>query len=154
MSQRSAVHATFVIERTYDATPARVFKAWAEPEAKASWFGPKVLTNGGHELDFKVGGEEHLRVLTPDGATYLFDSRYEDIVPEERIVYAYDMHKDDARISVSLTTVVLEPSGAGTKLTFTEQGVFLDGHDTPAEREHGTGELLDNLGAELGKEPS
>jgi uncharacterized protein YndB with AHSA1/START domain len=152
MSERSAVHATFVIERTYDATPARVFKAWAEPEAKASWFGPKVLTRDGHELDFKVGGEEHLRVLTPDGTTFLFDSRYEDIVPDERIVYAYDMHKDDARISVSLTTVELEPSGTGTKLTFTEQGVFLDGHDTPAEREHGTGELLDNLGAELGKE--
>jgi uncharacterized protein YndB with AHSA1/START domain len=154
MSERSAVHATFVIERTYDATPARVFKAWAEPEAKASWFGPKVLTSDGHELDFKVGGQEHLRVVTPDGTTFLFDSRYEDIVVNERIVYAYDMHKDDARISVSLTTVVLEPSGSGTKLTFTEQGVFLDGHDTPAEREHGTGELLDNLGAELGKEPA
>ena len=152
MSERSTVHATFVIERTYDATPARVFKAWAEPEAKASWFGPKVLTSDGHELDFKVGGEEHLRVVTPDGTTFLFDSRYEDIVPDERIVYAYDMHKDDARISVSLTTVVLEPSGTGTKLTFTEQGVFLDGHDTPVEREHGTGELLDNLEAELDKE--
>jgi uncharacterized protein YndB with AHSA1/START domain len=154
MSERSAVHDTFVIERTYDAAPARVFSAWAEPEAKARWFGPKVLTNGGHELDFRVGGEEHLRVITPDGTTYLYDSRYEDIVGDERIVYAYDMHKDDARISVSLATVEFEPQGSGTKLTLTEQGVFLDGHDTPAEREHGTRELLDNLGVELGKESS
>jgi uncharacterized protein YndB with AHSA1/START domain len=154
MSERSAVHATFVIERTYEATPARVFAAWAEPAAKASWFGPKVLTNGGHELDFRVGGEEHLRVGTPDGTTYLYDSRYEDIVANQRIVYAYDMHRDDTRISVSLATVELEPDGTGTKLTLTEQGVFLDGHDTPAEREHGTRDLLDNLGVELRREPA
>jgi len=37
-----------------------------------------------------------------------------------------------------------------TTLTFTEQGVFLDGADTPAVREKGTGELLDALGAALG----
>jgi uncharacterized protein YndB with AHSA1/START domain len=152
VSEISAVHATFVIERTYEATPARVFRAWAEPEAKATWFGPKTSTNAGHELDFRVGGEEHLRVSTPDGTTYLFDSRYEDIVQDRRIVYAYDMHRDKDRISVSLATVEIEPQGTGTKLTFTEQGAFLDGHDTPAEREHGTGELLDNLGVELGKE--
>ena len=39
---------------------------------------------------------------------------------------------------------------SGTTLTFTEQGVFLDGADTPAVREKGTGELLDALGAALG----
>jgi len=32
----------------------------------------------------------------------------------------------------------------------TEQGVFLDGLDTPAEREHGTRELLDTLATHLG----
>ena len=31
MTERSVTHATFVIERTYDATPARVFAAWADP---------------------------------------------------------------------------------------------------------------------------
>ncbi|HTA15988.1 MAG TPA: SRPBCC family protein [Solirubrobacteraceae bacterium] len=154
MSERSAVHSTFAIERIYEATPARVFSAWAEPEAKASWFGPKVLTGSDHKLDFRVGGEEHLRVTASDGAIYLFDSRYEDIVAQQRIVYSYDMHRNEDRISVSLATVVLEPHGSGTKLTFTEQGVFLDGHDTPAAREHGTGELLDSLGEKLSEEPS
>jgi len=41
--------------------------------------------------------------------------------------------------------VVFEAAGDGTKLTLTEQGVFLDGLDNPAEREHGTGELLNTL---------
>ena len=38
MTERSVTHATFVIERTYDASPARVFAAWSEAEAKARWF--------------------------------------------------------------------------------------------------------------------
>lgn len=68
---------------------------------------------------------------------------------DERIVYTYDMHLDDQRISVSLATVQLEPAGAGTRLTFTEQGAYLDGFDTIDVREEGAGQLLDALGAEL-----
>ena len=59
----------------------------------------------------------------------------------------------DARISVSVTAVELAPEGAGTRLTFTEHGVFLDGLDSPALREEGTGFLLDALGADLRGEP-
>jgi|SRR5580693_1462712 uncharacterized protein YndB with AHSA1/START domain len=151
MSDRSVVHATFVIERTYDASPAHVFGAWADPVAKASWFGPKNLPAGQRESDFSVGGRERFTVNTPDGAAYVFDSRYADIVPDRRIVHTYDMYRDDTRISVSLATIELEPAGAATKLIFTEQGAFLDGADTPAEREHGTGELLDSLGEWLQK---
>ena len=152
MSDRSVVHATFVIERTYDASPAHVFGAWADPAAKASWFGPPDLPHEHRELEFKVGGRERFAVSTPDGATYVFDSRYADIVPDERIVHAYDMYRDDTRISVSLATIEFKAHGSATKLIFTEQGAFLDGHDTPAEREHGTSELLDSLGKWLGKE--
>jgi len=41
-----------------------------------------------------------------------FEGRYLDIVPDQRIVFAYDMHLDDTRISVSLATVELKPSRA------------------------------------------
>jgi hypothetical protein len=56
----------------------------------------------------------------------------------ERIIYSYEMHMNKTRISVSLATVELKLEGTGTKLIFTGQGVFLDGQDKPAEREHGT----------------
>ena len=49
-------------------------------------------------------------------------------------------------MSVSVSTVEFLQAGAGTHLRYTEQGVFLDGIDTPQQREHGTGELLDKLG--------
>jgi len=153
VSERSVTHATFVVERTYEASPAQVFAAWATPAAKARWFGPDEAT-GEYELDFQVGGREVNRGSGPDGDVYTYDARYQDIVPDERIVYTYDMHRGETRISVSLATVEFKPAGAGTRLIFTEQGVFLDGADDPAERERGTRGLLDSLDAELRREPA
>ena len=70
-------------------------------------------------------------------------------MPDRRIVYAYDMYVDDAKISGSLATVEFAPQGSGTRLRFTEQAVFLDGYDDAGSRERGTGGLLDNLGGTL-----
>ena len=55
MSKRSTSHATFVVERDYDATPAQVFHAFADPRAKARWFeGPAEWEKGRTEFDFRV----------------------------------------------------------------------------------------------------
>jgi hypothetical protein len=45
--------------------------------------------------------------------------------------------------------VTLSPEGTGTRLTFTEQAVFLDGYDDAGGREHGTRILLEQLGKAL-----
>jgi uncharacterized protein YndB with AHSA1/START domain len=150
MNKRSVAHATFTVERTYEASPARVFAAWADPAAKARWFGPEE--SGEYELDFRIDGREINRGNGPDGEVYTYDARYRDIVPDERIVYAYDMYRDETRISVSLATVEFKPQGDGTRLVFTGQGAFLDGQDKPEYREDGTGQLLDSLAAELERE--
>jgi len=149
MSDRSATHGTFVIERTYEAAPQRVFAAWANVEAKGQWFGPGG--EQGHQLDFREGGREHFQAAV-GGAVYSYDALYEDIVADERIVFTYNMRRDGVRMSVSVTTVELLADGAGTHLRYTEQGVFLDGEDKPELREHGTKELLDKLGEALAQE--
>ena len=144
MSDRSAAHSTFVIERTYDAPPERVFAAWANESAKSQWFG----AGHEHELDFRVGGREHLTARM-DENEYTYDALYEDIVPDERIVYGYNMHLNGKKMSVSVATVELLAAGKGTQLSYTEQGVYLDGLDKPELREHGTAEMLDKLAATL-----
>lgn len=155
MSERSVTHGTFVIERTYAASPARVFRAWSQPAAKARWFACHDDWNiTEFTLDFRVGGREHLATGPAGGPVHTFEGRYHDIVPDQRIVYSYDMYLDETRISVSLATVELEPSGTGTRLIFTEQGVFLDGHVDLAGREEGTRVGLDNLDAELRRQPA
>jgi len=149
MTKRSVTHSTFGLEREYAVPPARVFAAWSDPEAKSEWFGASDF-----ELDFRIGGREVNRGGPEGGPVFTYDARYQDIVDGERIVYTYDMLMDDTRISVSVTTVEFEPSGDGTRLTYTEQCVFLDGHDTPEQREQGTGTLFEKLAEALEREPA
>ena len=150
MSARSATHGTFTLERVYEASPARVFKAWADPAIKARWFvGPSDWQLLERAIDFRIGGTERLSGRKGSGIVSTFDAVYHDIVLEQRIIYCYDMRLDDAHISASLATVELAPSGSGTRLSFTEQGVFLDDYDDGGSRERGTRILLEQLGAEL-----
>jgi uncharacterized protein YndB with AHSA1/START domain len=153
MTERSVTHATFTIERDYDAAPARVFAAWASAKAKALWFrGPDEWQGSEHELDFRVGGRERVSGGPKGGTTHTYSAVYQDIVPNERIILSYDMHLDQTRISVSLATIEFKPAGSGTRLVYTEQGAYLDGYDDAGSREHGTRELLDKLGAALRRE--
>jgi uncharacterized protein YndB with AHSA1/START domain len=148
---RSVVHGAFHIERTYNATPEQVYKALSDEAAKNRWFhGPQGWRPIERFMDFRVGGRERAKGRFEGGVTTTFDAIYHDIVPRERIVYTYEMHLDDRKISVSLATLQIELAGAGrTKLKVSEQGAFLDGYDDAGSREHGTGDLLDKLGASL-----
>jgi uncharacterized protein YndB with AHSA1/START domain len=150
MTARSVTHATFTVERRYDASPAAVFAAWADPAAKRRWFADaEDWTTTGYELDFREGGTELFRGQPKDGPPITYDAVYQDIVEEERIVYSYAMTMDGQRISVSVATVEIDAAGDGARLRYTEQGAFLDGFDSADAREQGMGGLLDALEAEL-----
>lgn len=153
MSDRSTQLDSFVIDRRLAAPPARVFAAFADRTRKARWFG---CVDGWevaeHTLDFRVGGREVWRGGPPGGVPHQNDTFYHDIVPDERIVWSYAMQVGDRRISVSLATVELSADGTGTRLRFTEQGVYLDDYDGAADRVRGTKDLLDNLERALREE--
>jgi uncharacterized protein YndB with AHSA1/START domain len=153
MKPSSVAHDTFVIERTYNVPVAQVFRAWADPTLKARWFGGGAERLGaGYELDFRVGGREVNQGGPPGGPVYIYESHYRDIVADQRIVYTYEMSADQQRISVSVATVEFashDGQNATTQLVITEQGVFLDGHDTAEQRKEGTLSLLGALGTFL-----
>jgi uncharacterized protein YndB with AHSA1/START domain len=152
VTESSVIHDTFTIERTYPATPSRVFAAFASEEAKSTWgdtgdLEPAGDGTGPSEFDFRVGGRERFSHKWQD-TNYRYDALYYDIVPDQRIVYSYEMYANDVRISVSVTTIEFGKSGDGTTLTWTEQGAYLDGIDgpeAPGHRREGTAEMLDGL---------
>ncbi len=146
-----AFHGTFTIDRVYDASPARVFKAFADPKSKARWFaGPDGWKELQRDMDFRVGGQEIAHGRFPNGVESKFTARYHEIIPNERIVYIYDMHVNGAHMSVSLATVELSlKSGGKTALKFTEQAVYVDGKDGNENRREGTTFLLEQIAANM-----
>jgi uncharacterized protein YndB with AHSA1/START domain len=151
MTERSVAHATFTIERVYDVAPARVFKAFSDPVAKRRWFAEgEGWEIDEYTLDFRTGGHERSQFRFRGGPAMRFDAIYQDIVPGRRIIMAYAMMIGEDRISASLATTQFVPAGpSGTRLTFTEQGAFLDGYDDAGKREAGSRELLEALAKEL-----
>lgn len=157
MSERTTQHATFIIERRYSAAPERVFAAWADPEAKRAWFaegeGWEIKS---YELDFREGGTEKSRFRFAKGEEVFGEetwfgneTEFNEIAPNERIIFTYAMDRNGVRFSVSLATVELKPDGGGTRLVFTENAAFFDGADGPQMREAGWRELLEKLDQHL-----
>lgn len=140
-------HTSFVIERELAASPRHAFRFWSEAELKARWNGChpdwRVLEDG---FDFQVGGTEVKRWRTPAGEEQTFHAHYLDIVPERRIIYAYEMSFVGTRLSASLVTVTFATSGQKTKMTFTEQvAILAGGAAARSQRLLGTEQGLDRL---------
>ena len=147
MTELSALHDTFRIDRHFDAEPARVFRAFADPEAKAKWFGSPAATRR-ESFDFREGGRETMESVF-ENTKYGYVASYTDIIPDQRIVYTYEMTMNGQRISVSVATIELRAAAGGTDFTLTEQGVYLDGLDNSAQRKQGTEDLMDALAKTL-----
>lgn len=149
----TTTHGSFVIERTYSASPQRVFAAWSDPAAKRAWFvageGREVLS---YALDFREGGKETSNFLFLKGEE-MFGERtvfgnttvLHEIVPNERIIFTYAMDRNGKRFSVSLATVEIKPHGTGSRMVFTESAAFFEGSDGVETREKGWRELLQKL---------
>jgi uncharacterized protein YndB with AHSA1/START domain len=145
MSERSIVHSTFTLERSYPAPVPEVFGAWADPQRKARWFAGNAAD---YQLEFRPGGIERNSGVH-DGKRITWESLYREIVTDERIVYTSVLSENGTVATVSLTTVELAAVGEGTRLVLVESGAYLDGRERPAWREEGTGGWLDALGRDL-----
>ncbi len=145
----SVENSSWTIEHDYLHSPERVFIAWADPSVKVRWFDLSGNENPDYHGDFRVGGTERFR--TPAGArpAFTYDAQYRDIVENERIVTTYEMSMDGKRTSVSVATVELTATPAGTHLAYTEQGAYLDGLDSADSRRTGTTTQLENLATVL-----
>ncbi|MEU5849471.1 SRPBCC domain-containing protein [Saccharopolyspora shandongensis] len=129
-------HETFAVGFHLAAPPSAVFEAFADASVRSRWFKLPGRHVSYHH-DFVVnGGEAASSVFTVPGAhpeRLAYESRYLDISPDSRIVYAYTSRVDDVPRWTSLVTVELHPEADGTHLRWTEQAAFL----TPsAEPDH------------------
>jgi uncharacterized protein YndB with AHSA1/START domain len=153
LDRRSVIHSTFSVERTYPFPPASVFFAFADQATKRRWFadgdGWEVFE---FTLDFRVDGTEVSRFAFKGGPEVRNDTQFQNIVPDQRIVFSYRMTmgpKIPKILSACLATVELMPSDNGTLVTYTEQGAYFDGVDQAKGHEEGCRQLLERLALEL-----
>jgi len=144
-------HGSFTLTRSYKHAPAKVFAAYATQSIKRRWFaeGEGFIVDS-YDLDFRVGGRESCKFRPEGGPPMTMDAVYHEIAENRRIVIAYDMTIAGEILSLSIASTELEPEGAGTKLAFTEHGIYYGDASDIAAREQGTRELLEALARELG----
>lgn len=139
------VHSTFTLERRYPAPVDRVFEAWADPDARRRW----MAQGAEHEQEFVVGGRETVKGADPEGRPLIYEARYAQIVPNERILTTSTLSTGEVLSTVSVTSVEFQPEDDGTLVVLTEHGMYLPGQERPEWRERGTTDQLDALAAEF-----
>lgn len=143
-------HTTMVMERTYSASSARVFKAWADVEVRARWSAPASHMQIIYEAaDFRVGGRDTSRCIEPGTADYVANVYYLDIRENLRIVFAENVAHGGKRQSAALISVELSPKGDATHLLLTMQIASFDDTGMEAGYQMGWSAALDNLAKEF-----
>lgn len=114
---------TIRLHRVIAARPEKVYRAFVEADAMASWLPPHGFTCTIHELDAKVGGKHRMSFRNfTTGDSHSFGGTYLDLVPGERLVYTDSF--DDPNLPGEMTvTVTLRAVSVGTDLTVEQQGV-------------------------------
>ena len=143
-------HATIVMERTYKASPTRVFAAWKDKEARERWQAPdETISIKFEAADFREGGRDVARCIEADGAEFLATVYYLDIRRDQSIVFSENVAQGNANVSAALICVELYPVGESTRQLVTMQIASFDESGMEKGYEHGWGMALDNLAKEF-----
>jgi len=150
MAEPNVNHSTFVVERTYSQPPAKVFASFAEAGRKRRWYAEGDHEIQEYDLDFRIGGAERFRYRFKEGhpvagSEINNESTYQDIVPEQRIVFTQKMSLNGKAVSVAVITLEFLSAGEGTELVLTNQGTYVGWPDGSKMVEMGWNSLLDRL---------
>ena len=76
-----------ILQRTIDAPPAKVFRAWTDPEWLRLWFAPLPWTTARAELDVRPGGSNLIIMRSPEGEEFPNRGVYLEVVPDKKLVF-------------------------------------------------------------------
>jgi uncharacterized protein YndB with AHSA1/START domain len=114
---------TVTLHRVLATKPEKVFRAFVEPDAIASWLPPNGFTCTVHNLEARVGGEHRMSFRNfTTGDSHSFGGTYRELVPGERLVYTDRF--DDPNLPGEMTvTVTLKAVSVGTEVSIEQQGI-------------------------------
>lgn len=139
-------HGTVAIERIFAASATQVFAALSTQDALLEWSAPSEgWTFSYQRFDFRVGHTDIAHFGPIGGETYVNETSYLEIRPEERIVFLSTIAFQGRLTFTGIVTMELEATGSGTLLRLNETGAYLDDSDSPQGHEAGWADMLDGL---------
>ena len=114
---------TVNLHRVFAAPVEKVFKAFVNADAMASWLPPYGFVCKVHSLDAKVGGFYKMTFTNfTTGNSHSFGGEYLEIIPNELLKYT-DQFDDPNLPGQMITTIQLKPVLCGTELLATQEGI-------------------------------
>jgi uncharacterized protein YndB with AHSA1/START domain len=111
------------LHRVFAASPEKVFKAFADADAMASWLPPYGFVCKVHTMDFKVGGAYKMSFTNfTTGNSHSFGGKYIEIVPAQLLKYT-DQFDDPNLPGQMTTTIEFKKVVCGTEFTATQEGI-------------------------------
>lgn len=142
----SIFHETIVLERRFEATPAQVFAAYADPRIREVWTAPSDDTAVTIETsDFRTGGAEVGRCGKPGAMNWVMKVTYHRVESDRLICFTEELWDGDALLTVALITFDIQPDGAGARLALTDQVTSFVGEGGASGHRDGYEQALDNL---------
>jgi uncharacterized protein YndB with AHSA1/START domain len=105
----------FKTSRDIPVLPANIFAAFSHPESLATWWGPSGFSNTFNQFQFVPGGKWSFVMHGPDGANYVNESEFIEIVPNEKVVIR---HHSQPNFTL---TVTLKSSKKGTTINWVQE---------------------------------
>jgi uncharacterized protein YndB with AHSA1/START domain len=139
MPDDSALHDAVVIERSFDAPVALIWKMWTEPDHFKAWYGPQGARIPVADMDVRVGGRRviGMDIETPNGVIQMwFTGEYREVVPNRRLVFTESMADAEGNVlspsdigmpaghpTTTEVTVELEEIEGRTNMVMTHAGI-------------------------------
>lgn len=147
-------HETLTFERRFDATPARVFRAYTDPEVRMVWSAP----SDGEEVqidhaEVRTGGQERARCGPKGDLKWTMKVAYHWVETDRLIHFTEELWEGDCLLTVAQITFDIAAAGSGSRLTVTDQLTSFVGADAVDGHRKGYPAALDHLGLLLGPAP-
>lgn len=111
------------LHRVLKATPEKVFRAFSDPLAHATWLPPYGFLCTIHEMDFKIGGTYKMSFTNfTTGNGHSFGGTFLDIKPNE-LIKNTDKFDDTNLPGEMITTILFNKVSCGTELSITQEGI-------------------------------
>lgn len=110
-----------ILNRTFNATRDRVYRAWTEAAELDRWFAPFADAKVKSSVDLRVGGAYRIEIQRPDSPVFTASGVYREIQRPERLVFTWNAQGGPELVEDTLVTIEFFEDEDKTHVTLTHQ---------------------------------